>query len=161
MALTSRTIWTNMAHLQYHPRQCHIKATQQVWWTYWINWLSYCVNMDDGNRQTDRRTDGRTDRRTDGQTQVTTITLRPKRPRVKTRTRWRRVKTLGQHQVGVNLQSHAQHQLWNSTWHIFHEFHKIMPSLSYPVSLVNQNVILVNISHWRLHMAWIMSLMST
>ena len=44
-----------------------------------------------------------------------------------TRTRWRRVKTLGQHQVGVNLQSHAQHQLWISTWHIFHEFHKIMP----------------------------------
>ena len=43
-----------------------------------------------------------------------------------TRTRWRRVKTLGQHQVGVNLQSHAQHQLWISTWHIFHEFHKIM-----------------------------------
>ena len=78
-----------------------------------------------------------------------------------TRTRWRRVKTLDQHQVGVNLQSHAQHQLWISTWHIFHEFHKIMPSLSYPVSLVNQNVILVNISHWRLHMAWIMSLMST
>ena len=78
-----------------------------------------------------------------------------------TRTRWRRVKTLGQHQVGVNLQSHAQHQLWISTWHIFHEFHKLMPSLSYPVSLVNQNVILVNISHWRLHMAWIMSLMST
>ena len=78
-----------------------------------------------------------------------------------TRTRWRRVKTLGQHQVGVNLQSHAQHQLWISTWHIFHEFHKIMPSLSYPVSLVNQNVMLVNISHWRLHMAWIMSLMST
>ena len=32
---------------------------------------------------TDRRTDGQTDRRTDGQTQVTTITLRPKRPRVK------------------------------------------------------------------------------
>ena len=30
---------------------------------------------------------------------------------VETRTRWRRVKTLGQHQVGVNLQSHAQHQL--------------------------------------------------
>ena len=28
-----------------------------------------------------------------------------------TRTRWRRVKTPGQHQVGVNLQSHAQHQL--------------------------------------------------
>ena len=44
-----------------------------------------------------------------------------------TRTRWRRVKTLGQHQVGVNLQSHARHQLWISTWHIFHEFHKIMP----------------------------------
>ena len=78
-----------------------------------------------------------------------------------TRTRWRRVKTLGQHQVGVNLQSHAQHQLWISTWHIFHEFHKTMPSLSYPVNLVNQNVILLNISHWRLHMAWIMSLMST
>ena len=78
-----------------------------------------------------------------------------------TRTRWRRVKTLGQHQVGVNLQSHAQHQLWISTWHIFDEFHKIMPSLSYPVSLVNQNVVLVNISHWWLHMAWIMSLMST
>ena len=77
-----------------------------------------------------------------------------------TRTR-RRVKTLGQHQVGVNLQSHAQHQLWISTWHIFHEFHKIMPGQSYPVSLVNQNVILVNISHWRLHMAWIVSLMST
>ena len=80
---------------------------------------------------------------------------------LETRTRWRRVKTLGQHQVGVNLQSHAQHQLWISTWHIFHEFHKIMPSLSYPVSLVNQNVILVNISHRWLHMAWIMSLMST
>ena len=32
---------------------------------------------------TDRETDGQTDRRTDGQTQVTTITLRPKRPRVK------------------------------------------------------------------------------
>ena len=30
---------------------------------------------------------------------------------IDTRTRWRRVKTLGQHQVGVNLQSHAQHQL--------------------------------------------------
>ena len=56
-----------------------------------------------------------------------------------TRTRWRRVKTLGQHQVGVNLQSHAQHKLWISTWHIFHEFRKIMPGLSYPVSLVNQN----------------------
>ena len=78
-----------------------------------------------------------------------------------TRTRLRRVKTLGQHQVGVNLQSHAQHQLWISTWHIFHEFHKITPDQSYPVSLMNQNVILVNISHWRLHMAWIMSLMST
>ena len=38
---------------------------------------------------------------------------------ISTRTRWRRVKTLGQHQVGVNLQSHAQHQLWISTWHIF------------------------------------------
>ena len=47
--------------------------------------------------------------------------------RFKTRTRWRSVKTLGQHQVGVNLQSHSQHQLWISTWHIFHEFHKIMP----------------------------------
>ena len=46
---------------------------------------------------------------------------------IHTRTRWRRVKTLGWHQVGVNLQSHAQHQLWISTWHIFHEFHKIMP----------------------------------
>ena len=32
----------------------------------------------------------------------------------------------GQHQVGVSLQSHAQHQLWISTWCIFHEFHKIM-----------------------------------
>ena len=41
-----------------------------------------------------------------------------------TRTRWRRVKTLGQHQVGVNLQIHAQHKLWISTWHIFHEFRK-------------------------------------
>ena len=70
-------ILTNMAHLQYHPRECHIKATQQVWWTCWINWLNYCVNKDDGNRQTDRRTDG--------QTQVTTITLRPKRPRVNNR----------------------------------------------------------------------------
>ena len=79
----------------------------------------------------------------------------------KTRTRWRRVKTLDRHQVGVNLQSHTQHQLWISTWHIFHEFHKMMPGWSYPVSLVNQNLILVNISHWRLHMAWIMSLMST
>ena len=48
-------------------------------------------------------------------------------PEFSTRTRWRRVKTLGQHQVGVNLQSHAQHQLWISTSHIFHEFHKIMP----------------------------------
>ena len=34
------------------------------------------------DRQTDGQTDRRTDRRTDGQTQVTTITLRPKRPRV-------------------------------------------------------------------------------
>ena len=34
----------------------------------------------------------------------------------KTRTHWRRVKSLGQHQVGVNFQSHAQHQLWISTW---------------------------------------------
>ena len=34
--------------------------------------------------------------------------------RICTRTRWRRVKTLAQHQVGVNLQSHAQHQLWIS-----------------------------------------------
>ena len=33
-----------------------------------------------------------------------------------TRTRWRRVKTLGQHQIGVNFQSDAQHQLWISTW---------------------------------------------
>ena len=32
-----------------------------------------------------------------------------------TRTRWRLVKTLGQHQVGVNFPSHAQYQLWNST----------------------------------------------
>ena len=55
-------ILTNMANLQYHPRWCHIKATQQVWWTYWINWLSYGVNKDDGNRQTDRRKE---DRRTD------------------------------------------------------------------------------------------------
>ena len=31
--------------------------------------------------------------------------------RIYTKTRWRRVKTLAQHQVGVNLQSHAQHQL--------------------------------------------------
>ena len=53
----------------------------------------------------------------------TTIPSGPNSPRV-TRTRWRRVKTLGQHQVGMNLQSHAQHQLWISTWHIFHEFHK-------------------------------------
>ena len=58
-------IFANMAHLQYHPRQYHIKATQQVWWIYWINWLSYRVNKDDGNRQTDGQTDGRTDRRTD------------------------------------------------------------------------------------------------
>ena len=42
----------------------------------------------------------------------------------KKKTRWRRVKTLGQHQVGVNLQSHAQHKLWISTWHIFCEFQK-------------------------------------
>ena len=92
---------------------------------------------------------------------ITTAPCLPVVIAVTTRTRWRRVKTLGQHQVGVNLQSHAQHQLWISTWHIFHEFHKIMPSLSYPASLVNQNVILVNISHWWLHMALIMSLMST
>ena len=52
-----------------------IPSKIQVWWIYWINWLSYRVNKDDGNRQTDRRTDG--------QTQVATITLRPKRPRVK------------------------------------------------------------------------------
>ena len=44
-----------------------------------------------------------------------------------TRTRWRREKTLGQHQVGVNFQSHAQHQLLNFTWCIFHEFQKRMP----------------------------------
>ena len=44
-----------------------------------------------------------------------------------TRIRWRRVKTLSQHQVGVNLQKYAQHKPWISTWHIFHEFHKIMP----------------------------------
>ena len=56
-----------------------------------------------------------------------------------TRTRWRRVKTLGQDQVGVNLRSHTQHKLWISTWRIFHEFRKIMPGLSYPVSLLNQN----------------------
>ena len=54
-------ILTNMADLQYHPRYSHIKATQKVWWTYWINWLSYGVNKDDGNRQTDRQTDRRTD----------------------------------------------------------------------------------------------------
>ena len=30
----------------------------------------------------------------------------------------RRVKPLDQHQVGVNFQSHAQHQLWISSWHI-------------------------------------------
>ena len=47
---------------------------------------------------------------------------------IKTRTHWRRVKTLGQHQVGVNLQSHAHHQQWISTWRIFHEFHKIIPA---------------------------------
>ena len=28
-----------------------------------------------------------------------------------TRTRWRRVKTLGRHKVGVNFQRHPQHQL--------------------------------------------------
>ena len=44
----------------------------------------------------------------------------------RTRTCWRRVETLGQHQVGMNLQSHAQHQLWISTWRIFHEFYKTM-----------------------------------
>ena len=51
-----------------------------------------------------------------------------------TRTRWRLVKTLGQHQAGVNFQSHAQHQLWISAWPIFHEFYKIMPGYSYAVS---------------------------
>ena len=29
-------------------------------------------------------------------------------------------------QVGMNFQSHA-HQLWISTWYIFHVFHKMMP----------------------------------
>ena len=42
----------------------------------------------------------------------------PLKPGV-TRTCWRRIKTLSQHQVRVNLQSHAQHQLWISTWHFF------------------------------------------
>ena len=39
-------------------------------------------------RQTDGQTDRQTDGRTDGQTQVTTITLRPKRPRVKKMNLW-------------------------------------------------------------------------
>ena len=79
MALTSMKILINMAHLQYHPRWYHTKATLQVWWIYWINLLSYLVNKDDGNRQTGRWTDR--------QTQVMTITLRPKRSRVKNESR--------------------------------------------------------------------------
>ena len=76
-----------------------------------------------------------------------------------TRTRLRRVKTLGQHQW--MLQSYAQHQLWISTLCIFHKFREIMPGWNYPASLVNQNVILIQISYWRPHTALIMSLMST
>ena len=48
----------------------------QVWWIYWIKGLRYRVNkMMGADRQSDRQTDG--------QTQVTTITLRSKRPSVK------------------------------------------------------------------------------
>ena len=32
MSLKSMKILANMAHLQYHPRYCYIKATPQVWW---------------------------------------------------------------------------------------------------------------------------------
>ena len=55
MALKSMKILADMAHLQYHQRLCHIKTTVQVWSIHLINWLSYHVNKDDGNRQTDRR----------------------------------------------------------------------------------------------------------
>ena len=47
-------------------------------------------------------TDRQTDRRTDGQTQVTTITLRPKRPRVKKQ-------TFAQNKNVVISQRHVQH----------------------------------------------------
>ena len=46
-------ILTNMAHLQYHPRKWLIKASMQIWCIYLINWLSYHVNKDDGNRRKD------------------------------------------------------------------------------------------------------------
>ena len=46
-------ILTNAAHLQYRPRKWHITATLQIWLIYWINWLSYHVSKDDGNRRTD------------------------------------------------------------------------------------------------------------
>ena len=48
-----------MAQLQYHPKQCSIKAILQVWWIYWINLLSHRVKNDDGNRQTNGQTDKR------------------------------------------------------------------------------------------------------
>ena len=46
-------------------------------------------------------------------------------------------------------------------FHMMHFSWKIMPGWSYPVNFVNENVILFEISYWRLHMARIMSLMST
>ena len=65
-------------------------------------------------------------------------------------------KPFGQHQW-----SHAQHHVWISTWCIFHKFNKIRPDWRYPATLVNQNMILIKLSHWRSHIALIMRLMST
>ena len=146
MSLMSMKMFANMVHMWYSLRWSHVTGYKFAWWILNLYWL---VLM--SSSESDYVPNEHEDVDKYGWFAISS----------ETRTRWRRVKTLSQHQVGVNLQSHAQHQLWISTWHIFHEFHKIMPSLSYPVSLVNQNVILVNISHWWLHMAWIMSLMST
>ena len=37
-------VLTNMAHFQYHPSQCYIKAIPKVWWTKMKSLLSYRVN---------------------------------------------------------------------------------------------------------------------
>ena len=142
MALTSRKIFTNSAHLQYHPRKCHIKATQQVWWTYWINWLSYCVNKDDGNRQTDRRTDG--------QTQVTTITLRPKRPRVKNVWAWTNVKNNNWVAGDLNmtlLWRHCNNALSIISISNLVQCHYLLPQCTIRFSYNHQRILLDNTTH--------------
>ena len=43
MSLTSKKMLTNMTHMPYHPRWCHVKAILKVWWTKMKSLLSYRV----------------------------------------------------------------------------------------------------------------------